>query len=104
MKTKHTPGPWAVDINTNHAHEAETVRGADNVRIAATYKIHDQRDDKKAAYFEARANARLIAAAPELLRALEFAKNELHYHPATRNSEALEVVRAAIAKATGGEQ
>jgi hypothetical protein len=103
-KQNHTPAPWAVDINTNHAHEAETIRGADNVRIAATYKIHEHRADRMGAYYETRANARLIAAAPELLEALKVAESELRYHAATRNSEALNIVRAAINKATGGEQ
>jgi hypothetical protein len=47
------------------------------------------------------ANARLIASAPELLDALRVAESELRYHATTRNSEALNIVRAAIQKATG---
>ena len=109
-KTNYTPAPWAVDINTNHAHEAETIRGADNVRIAATYKIHEHRADKMGAYYETRANARLIAAAPELLEALQDA--EFLLRKAGQLAGAMQDsfnrsaadARAAIAKATGGEQ
>ena len=101
--SKHTQGPWAVDINTNDSREAETVRGPDNVRIAATYKLHEHREDKAKAFYEARANARLIATAPEMLAALRVAQSELHYFIATRGREAHELVRAAIAKATGEE-
>jgi hypothetical protein len=50
------------------------------------------------------ANARLIATAPELLEALRVAESELRYHAATRNSEALTIVRAAIQKATEDAQ
>ena len=93
MKTKHTPGPWYA--------LSEGVTDA-AIGYRAIIDAHGYTVCNPSPMGEA--NARLIAAAPELLRALEFAKNELHYHPATRNSEALEVVRAAIAKATGGEQ
>jgi hypothetical protein len=46
-------------------------------------------------------HAHLIAAAPDLIGALKVAESELRYHAATRNSEALEIVRAAIRKAEG---
>lgn len=46
------------------------------------------------------ANARLIAAAPELLEALKDAESELACQPRI-NSYVIDKVRAAIAKATG---
>ena len=103
MTTKHTPAPWSVDTNTNDLREAETIRGGDGVRIAATYKIHEHRDDKTKAYYEARANSRLIAAAPELLEAL---RELVAYHGSDVDNgldELLTAARAAIAKATGQE-
>jgi hypothetical protein len=96
MTTKHTPAPWSVDTNTNDLREAETIRGGDGVRIAATYKIHEHRDDKTKAYYEARANSRLIAAAPELLEAL---KNAIEIIEGTGLDASIQ--RAAITKATG---
>ena len=59
---------------------------------------------------DAEANARLIAAAPELLAALNDALEALdahaiNYEPTGSNGKtARQVVRAAIAKATGAEQ
>jgi hypothetical protein len=79
--------------------EAETIRGGDGIRIAATYKIHEHRDDKTKAYYEARANSRLIAAAPELLAALQtIIENQGNLFPTDWAN-----ARAAIAKATGQE-
>ncbi len=105
MTTKHTPAPWSVDTNTNDLREAETIRGGDGVRIAATYKIHEHRDDKTKAYYEARANSRLIAAAPELLEALREIHNAIadgdgDYSP---SGDWFKQTAVIIAKATGQE-
>jgi hypothetical protein len=94
----HTPGPWAVDITTNDNREAETVRGPDGVRIAATYKVHEHRIDKTAAWYESRANSKLIAAAPDLLAALQ----KIDSNAAESVEWIRRVAREAIAKATGG--
>ena len=54
---------------------------------------------------EVEANARLIAAAPELLEALEAVLPDLEHYVATHGpgpDKRLAVARAAIAKATGG--
>jgi hypothetical protein len=59
---------------------------------------------RDARIYELELTLREATAAPELLEALKVAESELRYHAATRNSEALEIVRAAIQKATGGEQ
>lgn len=98
MQTKYTPGPWAVDITTNDNREAETVRGPDGVRIAATYKVHDHRTDKTAAWYESRANSKLIAAAPDLLAALQdlLDATEETYDNRHERQAALDAIRKAM--------
>jgi len=90
METKHTPGPWDVcedDINVY----------APNSDTAITNQDHICAPDK----VEAAANARLIAAAPELLEALRV----LLAHGGTAyEAHAKEKAREAIAKADGGAQ
>lgn len=61
MTTKHTPGPWA-SVGTTV--QAESIRGADCQDAELSQEQH-------------RANARLIAAAPELLEALENVLNRI---------------------------
>lgn len=78
----HTPGPWHVDVHTN-------IMAAGG--LVAFPGI--------AAGFDQKANARLIAAAPELLstgRAVAFSNGFDAALP-----DKLEALRAAIAKATG---
>ena len=55
LDMKHTPGPWRVDY-------AMGIRGANNVPLA--YVLSDSSSDSTP-------DAQLIAAAPELLEALE---------------------------------
>ena len=87
MKTKHTPGPWVADGSeiTNET----WVCGADGKRICTMTPS-----------FADWSNARLIAAAPELL---EFAKEFLRvWADAGVTDSPLEAQsRAAISKATG---
>ena len=103
MTNKHTPGPWIVGAAYgNDSARIETLGGetigAIKVRqLAAVEKGH-------AIYAwsdELAANARMVAAAPELLAVAEciLADDLLQYLPA----EYIARVRAAIAKATGGE-
>lgn len=88
LLAQHTPGPWhAMPFNGG-----ETIYAHDNHRVAeclATGK-HGEKHE---------ANARLIAAAPELLAALQ---NILAANPDL--AEVADEARAAIAKATGGAQ
>lgn len=91
--SKHTQGPWI-------AEESLTPDG----KGTGTYNIHQNSEDGHwLAFVGAKDDARLIAAAPEMLDALRVAQSELHYFIATRGREAHEIVRAAIAKATGEE-
>lgn len=85
MKAQHTPGPWEV---------AGTEIWAGSKRITMGRGAHDE---KEAAVRNA--NARLIAAAPELLQACQRA---LHWIRPLADPDA-EFIREAIAKATGKE-
>ena len=89
---QHTPGPWRAQINhCNHA-----VISTDGFDIALL----------RASDCDSEANARLIAAAPDLLAALEdiLARYEsagVQCYPEARRE--VIAARAAIARATTGE-
>jgi hypothetical protein len=90
MSAQHTPGPWHIDRYGKHP---RAVWGATNALPVAI--IHS--DGTSSAANDA--NARLIAAAPELLEALCMVLDDpdaLDGRPLT-----YECARAAIAKATG---
>ena len=81
---QHTPGPWTVDNQYIH--------GPDGIRFLAV-----------AGDGAGQANARLIAAAPELLAAARLAVAWSEQVPAPyRDWPHVAAARAAIAKATGG--
>ena len=95
MTAKHTPGPWYA------------LRGQRNISIR--YKTGDRllpmvnvasvrgQFPTDCPYGSSEANARLIAAAPELLEALQFVMTA----SGEQLSTAFEQAEAAIAKATG---
>jgi hypothetical protein len=91
MTTKHTPGPWKLRLGTGVQYDyiIETKAGA----LVAAYP-HYSGATKKAT----KANARLIAAAPEMLEALQRLYKDFPYvNQANGGMQA----RAAIAKAIG---
>jgi hypothetical protein len=98
MKTKHTKGEWKVDstskicnydcVTSEMAYQVKT----DDWDIAAVWK--DAEGDCEA-------NAKLIAAAPELLKALNKMNVALTGHDIEPDQEdAFESMRIAIKKAT----
>ena len=101
----HTPGPWVVKFHNGHFDEpryvGSVVRNVARV-IPSTLESHASRARLD------RANARLIAAAPEMLEALRMAEPVLREAviasllPLDDLSDriALDAVEAAIAKAT----
>ena len=102
-KTKHTPGPWRID--PEYEFDIQGANGTVEVAViiddAPSWKVPGPDFDTAAA------NARLIAAEPELLEALKRAERDL-VHLLDRdgrgesvNDPTLEIVRAAIAKAEG---
>jgi hypothetical protein len=93
----HTPGPWMVEP---HADDDEVVY------VCANYTVRDgvtratwiaECDLQDGNLPENHANARLIAAAPDLLKACKAAIAEL----ITDLSQTADYLRAAIAKAEG---
>ena len=99
--SKHTPGPWFVEdndraISSNAATDIALVNMA-NIRYG-----WDGPDFLTASHRAA--NARLIAAAPELLEALKYCRNKIAYMQAHGEwyspGRAIEMADAAITKAT----
>jgi hypothetical protein len=91
---QHTPGPWRVekDGSAEHHNEANVINGADGTLI-----VYGQVGD---------ADARLIAAAPEMLEALnEIASwGDGEVGPHMDEPDAAHIARTAIAKVTGIKQ
>lgn len=92
--TKHTPGPWAFDDDGDvYSTRFEDCRGGGNLICLAPEGWEDSMS-----YWPA--NARLIAAAPDMIHALQLADAALS--GANMNMKVIETkVRAAIAKALG---
>jgi hypothetical protein len=110
-KEKHTPGPWQTEANhTRGSHTFIPIsRGTPGSRTEEDFfeSIADVRCDNDppndAGHFpRAEANARLISAAPDLLKACERAFEVLHYLPGGLNeNEAVKDAYAACMKAVG---
>ena len=95
---KHTPGPWKA-----HFEEAYYVTGPDRGRVAMMLNLKGAHGlGGRRTGEESAANARLIAAAPELLEALQ-ALDVLFGHLASDGTQYdwIDRARAVIAKATG---
>jgi hypothetical protein len=107
MNSNHTPGPWLLNHNTNWKTNpfSITVRkyGVHSTTVAnipTRMTVPPQ---------EQQANARLLAAAPDLLAALSDLHLAVTMRPtssgglSTRERVALDRARAAIAQATGDQ-
>lgn len=97
MKTQHTPGPWtAVQQYANRWNiETQPVNHVPaGIAIVCTTVLEVGSNDK-----DTEANARLIAAAPDMLEALLSIENDDGRIPKT----IWDMRNAAIAKATGTE-
>lgn len=86
----HTPGPWGICPSFGGNPDAFSISVVGDDRLIATAWDRTPFDEAN----PAEANARLIAAAPELLEALE-------YLVSLGGGDCLDIARAAIAKARG---
>ena len=85
----HTPGPWDYDSFALR----EEIMSENNPLIATVCSVHCKKPE------EMRANARLIAAAPELLEALVELADQYQYNNGF--DEIYEAAMKVIAKARG---
>lgn len=98
-KCSHTPGPWEFEISSDGSRaEVSCERWAEFARIWIQVEGED--------FPEGRANARLIAAAPDLLAACQEASLQLQYladkfNATGTGTAVLAKLDAAIAKAEG---
>ncbi len=97
--SKHTPGPWRVwEVSEEHWNICETEDRARHSHFASVSVGNCWWDEGKA-------NARLIAAAPELLEALKLLHDETADYVRVNNlgdpwhNQSMKLARAAIAKA-----
>ena len=92
--SKHTPGPWAVGPAFDNDGQPEIIiehqTPAGNLVVAVALGGLQGQEE----------NARLIAAAPDMLAALNFL-NQCSAPMTGQQEECWKLVRAAIAKATG---
>ena len=80
--SKHTPGPWVL-----HKSQCLTIKGADSKATVCTVESRERHPgaaDQFPSIEESNANARLIAAAPEMLDAIT---RLLDDNPRNRQSE-----------------
>lgn len=95
MKTTHTPGPWHINTLETVPASIHACRG--HVATVSRGSLNEIGAD------EIEANTRLIAAAPDLLAALEALESGVRLWISRGVSDAdLASARAAIAKAKGG--
>jgi hypothetical protein len=97
----HTPGPWFAE---RHGIVTADV-GGHRRQVASTTGDAVMHGDPNTNVIELQmANARLAAAAPEMLEALYAARDQIREFLPTALGEALTTIEAAIAKATGEDK
>lgn len=105
-EVKHAPGPWAYRKAKDHGgYEIDALFGWFGFARVERFEDfdHDDADQTRENDEESLANARLIAAAPELLEALEGLTRLARLHQVDGYSTAMLAARDAIAKAKGGD-
>ena len=102
IDTHHTPGPWRV-LEHSWCDTSIGAPGTSNA-ICRLDINHATEESQEADEAQMAANARLIAAAPELLEALQrlSAQCERLRLPGQPETDAEKTARAVIAKTTGG--
>lgn len=97
--SNHTPAPWKLLPKQKHQNFLEVVH-TDTKKVGAASEVIARVTHRITWSSEQESNARLIAAAPDLLEALEKLAR-LGNGDQYGNSEGNMIARAAIAKATG---
>jgi hypothetical protein len=89
---KYTPAPWATDPD-----DPRDVRASDGELLATAYPMQNEDDVSEEDHPVAEANARLIAAAPDLLAACRVVKEFLDsLEAATDSADRLAAIRREV--------
>jgi hypothetical protein len=104
--SKHTPAPWNVEIDV--VNDGDISIFTSEMEMVAEVAVRTSPEEGGAPFREVGfANARLIAAAPELLEALKFIRTTLRgIEPSMLSLDdrlGLDMAEAAIAKAEGAQ-
>lgn len=98
-ETKWTPGPWAVGISSGNGIPCVDAIDTKDGKLFEVCEVWGEERDTEETHMS-RANAHLIAAAPEMYGAIEWALAV--FSPDTPEHAAiLEAMHAALAKASG---
>lgn len=102
MKPKYlfTPGPWLTDETDDTIFVATFANSTSESYVCQIEKSTFDGETVE----NATANARAIAAVPELIEALQWLVEFCGLHEHDKNDPAIAKVYAALAKATGGDQ
>lgn len=103
--SKHTPGPWIAEENSKGLCGSVIAKiGYDDVQIASVtawkHKPSFGKPSDMPSLAEGHANQRLIAAAPEMLEALEYLKNNA-FAGQSHYADWESIISPVIAKARG---
>ena len=104
MNNRHTPGPWAVKGKAPGP--VVYAEGRREHICVVQHDLDQPYQMAKETYAQAEADARVIAAAPDMLAACEEVAEIIHHRAGTGDPDlhrANEILRAAIAKAKGDE-
>lgn len=98
MTTSHTPGPWLRDDTSGMKCD---VRASNGRKVALCWGLGNGDNYRKEYKAECDANARLIAAAPELLESAKAIAEILRGWPMPGMQREFNALCDSIAKATG---
>lgn len=102
--SRHTPGPWKYHLGRGSKPRFH-IQTTGGYQIASTVELKTRHTVKRVQEFEENAsieaNAKLIAAAPELLKALEFIVTRAGGDLPAYMNPAIKQAKQAIAKAEG---
>lgn len=101
MKTKHTPGPWTEQSQGRDLSYIHAKKDNFHVVLVASVETCGTVDVEFISEAEKQANARLIAACPELLEALEKIEVMLQSNKDAESDFLLTLIQPAIKKAKG---
>jgi hypothetical protein len=101
--SKHTPGPWKIipGFSKMKVYGGEKYQG--HFCIADCHQF-DIANDQESAIIEKEANARLIAAAPQMIEALESIMSDLKTEEGALFTMTIFKVKAAIRAAKGAKE